>query len=181
MMGGDMHSRKMWLRKVINEFNKRWGYELNISKITLWNKDYAEYEETAPGKGTIRLNKFKTRAGMAEDLYHELGHAIIHQYGVKRKDLRRFREGSPRISLARFSKLKYIEQKAPPKGFVSWYSQINGTEEFCELLAAWASSSYKTKGVLEYDGHKFSLNKDNVLRRKILAVEKIVGARRLLV
>lgn len=87
-----MHSRKLWLRKLIKDFNQRWGYELSISKITFWNKDFAEYEESAPGRGSIRLNKHKTRAEMAEDLYHELGHAIIHQYGIKRKDLQNFRD-----------------------------------------------------------------------------------------
>lgn len=169
-----MRARELWIRKLIKEFNQHWGYDLQISRITFWSKDFAEYEETAVGRGSIRLNKFKTRSEMAEDLYHELGHAIIHQYGVKRKDLRRFRDSSPRISLARFSKLKYIEKKAPPAGYVSWYSQINGTEDFCEVLAAWASSGYKMKGVLSYDGHKFSLTRDKTLLRKVLVIRKIL-------
>lgn len=171
-----MHSKELWSRRLIKAFNKRWGYELNITKITFWTKDFAEYEEMAPGRGAIRLNIHKNRAEMAEDLYHELGHAIIHQYGVKRKDLQRFRESSPRISMARFSKLKYIEQIAPPKGYVSWYAQINGTEDFCEVLAAWASSDYKMRGVLTYDGHKFSLTKDRQLERKVKTIKKILAA-----
>jgi hypothetical protein len=169
-----MSSRELFVRKLIKEFNSRWGYELNISKIIFWNKDFAEYEESAVGRGRIRLNQNKSRKEMAEDLYHELGHAIIHQYGVKRKDLSQFRDTSPRISLARFSKLKHVEQIAPPKGYVSWYSQINGTEDFCEVLAAWAASDYKLKGVLKYDGHKFSLNKDKKLRRKVEIIRKIL-------
>lgn len=169
-----MQSRELWIRKLIKEFNARWGYELQISRITFWSKDFAEYEETAVGRGSIRLNKFKTRAEMAEDLYHELGHAIIHQYGVKRTDLRRFRDSSPRISFARFSKLKYVEKKTPPAGFVSWYSQVSGTEDFCEVLAAWASSGYKMKGILTYDGHSFSLRKDVELRRKVEVVRNIL-------
>ncbi len=172
-----MLSRELWIRKLIREFNQRWGYELVISRISFWNKDFAEYEETAFDRGSIRLNKNKTRAEMAEDLYHELGHAIIHQYGVKRKDLQRFRDFSPRISLARFSKLKYVEMKTPPAGFVSWYSQINGTEDFCEVLAAWASSGYKMNGVLIYDGYKFSLAKDRELKRKVAMVKKILLTR----
>jgi len=169
-----MKTRELWLRKLIKEFNHYWGYDLKISKITFWTKDFAEYEETAADRGCIRLNKNKNRSEMTEDLYHELGHAIIHQYGVKRKELSRFRNTSPRISLAKFSKLKYIERKIPPKGYVSWYSQINGTEDFCEVLAAWASSGYKTKGSLMYDGHRFSLTKDKELRQKVHEVKRIL-------
>lgn len=110
-----MRAREMWLRKLIKEFNERWDCDLRILKITFWDKDYAEYEETTLRSGSIRLNKSKTRSEMAEDLYHELGHGFIHQCGVKRKDLRRFRERSPRISLAKFSKLKYIEKKCHRK------------------------------------------------------------------
>lgn len=169
-----MHARELYLRKLIKEFNLRWGYELNIAKIIFWSKDYAEYEESAVGRGRIALNKNKTRKEMAEDLYHELGHAIIHQYGVKRKDLSQFRDKSPRISLARFSKLKNVDRVAPPKGYVSWYSQINGTEDFCEVLAAWASSDYKMRGQLIYDGNKFSLSKDKHILRKVLMIRKIL-------
>jgi hypothetical protein len=85
-----------------------------------------------------------------------------------------FRDYNPNISRERSEKLTLEGEEAPPQGYVSWYSLVNGSEEFCELLSAWVCSGYKMTGTLYYGGWKHSIDNEPKLKRKILAIKKIL-------
>ena len=162
-----------FLHSRVDQFNKRWGYELEI-KFKFWSKDAAEYQGYHAGHGVIKLNPDQSRADILEDLYHELGHAIQDQYLIPRHMLNIFRDSNPNISRQRSDKLTIDGELCPPQGYVSWYSLVNGTEEFCELLSAWACSGYKMKGCINYGDWKHSIDHEPKLKRKILTIKRIL-------
>jgi hypothetical protein len=158
----------------VQEFNKDWGYDLDV-KIQFWNKDFAEYQGYTGGHGVIRLDPYQKRSEILEDLYHELGHAVLDQYKVPRYMLNIFRDHNPNISREKSEKLTCDDEIPPPPGYVSWYSMVNGTEEFCELLSAWACSGYPKKGYMNYGGWKHSIDSEPKLKRKIKVIKEIIS------
>lgn len=154
-------------------FEKKWGFEFDY-KIKTWTRDWAEYQGYYNGLGEIKLNLDQTRFELLEDFYHEIGHMILDQYAVPRHMLDIFRDYNPNISRERSEKLTLEGEEAPPQGYVSWYSLVNGTEEFCELLSAWVCSGYKMTGTLNYGGWKHSIENEPKLKRKIIAIKKIL-------
>ena len=163
-----------FLYSKVNEFNNDWGYDLTV-KIKFWNKYFAEYQGYHGGHGVIRLEAYKNRTEILEDLYHELGHAVLDQYKVPRHMLNIFRDHNPNITRERSGKLTCDDEIPPPSGYVSWYSMVNGTEEFCELLSAWACSGYKMQGYINYGDWRHSIDDEPKLKRKILAIKRILS------
>lgn len=160
------------IHKVINEFNKYWDLDLEISRIIYWNESGAQYTWHKSLKGWIYLNPNQTFSKIKEDIFHELGHAIIHQYLVTNKDLRIFRNDSLNMSRSTVQNKEDWEEE-PPYGFVSWYATVNGTEDFCETLSAWASNGYKVTGVY-YGDFKIPVKQEPKLLKKFLQVEQIL-------
>jgi len=169
-----MNKLKKYLYSKVDEFNDLWGYELKV-KIKFWTKEEAEYQGMHEGYGIISLDPYQKRPDILEDLYHELGHAILDQYLVPRKMLSIFRNSNPKISVEKSHKLAFEHELPPPYGFVSWYSMVTGTEEFCELLSAWACSGYKMKGCIYYGGWRHSIDKEPKLKSKIKVIKRILS------
>lgn len=165
------------LRQHINELNEELDLEVHIKRIVFWSRDYAEYEYCEGNTGIIKINPYQKFNDILEDLYHELAHAILHQCRVPRKYLAVFRETSPSIGQSRFDKYEFQKDVPPPEGYVSWYSIVNGTEEFCELFSAWACSGYKIKGRIDYSGWSHSIEKEKNLKKKILQLQRIFRKR----
>lgn len=160
------------INKLIDKFNRNWDLELEISRIVYWNEDGAQYICHKNLKGWIYVNPNQPFYKIEEDIYHELGHAIIHQYLVTNKELQIFRNDS--LNMARSTvQNKEDSEEFPPYGFVSWYATVNGTEDFCETLSAWASNGYKTTGVI-YGDFKIPVQREPKLLKKFLQVDQIL-------
>jgi hypothetical protein len=110
---------------------------------------------------------------LKEYVYHEIGHALIQQYKIPRTMLRHFVELSPKLSRDRAHKL-YHDGVGSPKGWVSWYAMVTGTEDFCDTLAAYCCNDYRKRGHWVFENFYFDLNQNRILQRKILWVDRIL-------
>jgi Putative zinc-binding metallo-peptidase len=166
---------KKRVRRIIKEFNEMFSLEIVINRIVFWNRDgEAEYEYFQDGSCTLKLYPFQNLRGIKEDVYHELGHALIHQYKIPRAYLLQFSKKSPRLSRrTTFLKIN-IEEAAPPKNFVTWYACVSGQEDFCESLSAYVLNNLKVQGKVYYQNWEHNLNKEPLLKRKFLTIEKLL-------
>ena len=161
---------ELFLRNEIRKFNNKTGFDLKISKIVFWKKNEALYVEASKSSGVIKINPSNTRKEILEDLYHELGHALIHQTIVPKKLLSSFRNSSPLLSRVKTQRLIDSGEDPPPRGFVSWYALTNGSEDFCETLSALVVSGYKTKEAIHFGD--WVLSKDGKLQIKLERILK---------
>ena len=173
--GGGMKVIEKLLRNQLKEFIDKYGYDLKISKIIFWNRDYAEYRGLRNGSGIIKLNPNQIRSKIKEDFWHEIGHAILHQYHVPRKMLNIFRDNCPNNGHSWYEKFDDEDGTPPPAGEVSWYGLVSGTESFCEVLSAWVCSGYKMHGRINYGPWSHSIDRDRELKMKIKRIQKILS------
>lgn len=167
-----MASRKT-IRGIIDRFNREWNIDIEIHKIHLWNDDSSAEYSWKGDRTTISLCPDQKVEDLKEDIFHELGHAILHQYKVPRSALRVFHKQTPRLNSS--SSLRKMEKEIPPpSNFVSWYAQVNGSEDFCETFSAWVTNDYKLKGKIVYKDWVSDLGKESVLVDKFLAVKKVL-------
>jgi hypothetical protein len=168
-----MDAYKQKCFRLIKNFNRDWNLDLEIKDIIFWNRiNEAQYEGWGT-HGSIRLNPNDGFELVTQHLYHELGHAVIDQYKVKRKDLELFVANSETKSRGSVQKLMDHDVE-PPWNYVSWYATVNGTEDFCETLSAWAYNQYKSSGLIQFDGWISSLNKEKFLNKKVQRIDKIL-------
>lgn len=166
---------KKRVRKIINDFIEMWSLDLTINRIEFWNRDgEAEYEYFPDGSSTLRLNPDQHIEELMEDIFHELGHAIIHQYSVPRKYLALFRSKSPQMSVVSSSRIMDEGELHPPKNFVSWYGRVSGVEDFCECLSAYVTNDYKLSGKIIYKDWEHNLNNEPILKRKFQIIEDLL-------
>lgn len=131
------------INKLIREFNETWELDIQISRILHWNKSGAQYT-WFKHKGWLHINPDQSFENIKEDVFHELGHALIHQYRINHSFLRFFHDDSPKHSLTFINNMEEKDE-LPYYGFVSWYSTLNGTEDFCETLSAYVTNNYSFK------------------------------------
>jgi hypothetical protein len=129
--------------------------------------------------GTIFIAPHLQGRTLREVVYHEMGHAIAGQYDIalflgvftKRKpdvgfwDWRDYMDDGARF-----------EQQGRKTGFVSGYAQTTREEDFCETLSCYLVNGGKTSGVLGYAGEKFTVGRDERLRKKLKRIPEILEA-----
>jgi hypothetical protein len=159
--------------KLIRQFERTHGIPLRLRKPRFWaNPDNAYYDVA-----TRQLMLPRTARGhvLKEFTFHEIGHALIHQYVVPQTLLNRFVKLSPRLK--REKALELMEEDyAAPAGWVSWYAMLNGTEDFCEVLGAYVANDYRRTGDWQFCGFHFDVGRDAKLQRKLDWVEEILHA-----
>jgi hypothetical protein len=162
--------------KLIDQFNRDWNLDIKISEIHYWQKECEAQYIGWQTYGHLKINPKEDFEIVKQHIYHELGHALIDQYFIKRKFLDVFIQNSPVNNRNRIYKIMENVEEPPPWNFVSWYATVNGTEDFCETLSAWVYNDYKTKGKIYFDGWESSLNQEKLLNKKIKQVEKLLKA-----
>jgi hypothetical protein len=168
----DPREKKAWA--FVEKFCTKFGLDIDILRIKHWDKNSAEYNPRGSNSGIISLDLKSNIDEIKEDLYHEIGHAIDHQYGLPDKLLKLFEKKSPKLK-ERISQKRMDTDIPPPEGFVTWYATTDGTEDFCECLSAWASNNYKTTGKITYGGYTHSLDKEKDLAFKIKQIASVLG------
>lgn len=79
-----MSSKVKWLRGLLNDFNNKWGFEIEINKIIHNKKDSPVYITSGPTTGIIKLDLSQEKEEILEDFWHEVGHALLCQYRAHR-------------------------------------------------------------------------------------------------
>lgn len=158
--------------RLIKGFQREHGIPLRLRKPRFWaNKNNAYYDIATK---QLMLPRQARGALLREFTYHELGHALIDQYVVPARLLSRFVRHSPGLSRAKAIDL--MERDVPaPKGWVSWYAMVNGTEDFCEVLGAYAANGYRRRGTWKFSGFKFDVTRDRLLQRKLDWIDEILA------
>lgn len=158
-------------QKLIRHFQRTHGIPLQLRKPRFWANRFNAYYDMATRQ--LMLPRQARGAELREFTFHEIGHALIHQYVVPVRCISRFVGESP--GLSRTKALDLMEQDLPaPPGWVSWYAMINGTEDFCEVLGAYAANDYRRYGAWSFSGFRFDVGRDRLLQRKIEWVEEIL-------
>lgn len=169
-----MATKKQRILKIIREFNEAWDLNIVISNVVFWNRVGAAYRPLH-SKGWIYVNADLNIQELEQDVLHELGHALIHQYKIHLSKLRLFHEGSPKYSMPFIERMHLREEQPPPKGFVSWYATYNGTEDFCETLSAYVSNNCSLKRMYYFE-NDIPVRDQPKLQRKLREVHSILGA-----
>ncbi len=158
-------------QRLIDDFQREHGIPLLLRTPRFWSRPFDAYYDISTKQ--LMLPRCARGKVLREFLFHELGHALIDQYVVPLRLLSRFVSESPGLSRAKASEL--MEQDVPaPCGWVSWYSMVNGTEDFCEVLGAFAANDYRRRGKWQFSGFEFEVTNDRLLQRKIDWVEEIL-------
>lgn len=158
-------------QKLIRHFQRTHRIPLSLRKPRFWANRFNAYYDVATRQ--LMLPRQARGAELREFTFHEIGHALIHQYVVPARLLSRFVAESP--GLSRNKALDLMEQDIPaPPGWVSWYAMINGTEDFCEVLGAYAANGYRSQGEWRFSGFSFDVSADRLLQKKIAWVEEIL-------
>lgn len=167
-MKAPMHTTQ----KLISQFIRENHIPLRLRKPRFWMQKGDAYYDTRTCQFTLPIDA--RGAELREFTFHELGHAIIHQFRVPKQLHSNFCHISP--GLHRKKAIELMCQNEPaPKGWVSWYAMVNGTEDFCETLGALVSNNYKSKGKWRFNDFIFDVTKDRLLQKKILWVEEILA------
>lgn len=160
------------IHKIIRDFNQTWGLELEISRIIFWKQVGAAYRPVHD-KGWIYVDGNLKLHEIEQDVLHELGHALIHQYKIHLSKLKFFHADSPKYTMPYITKMHCEEEALPPNGFVSWYATYNGTEDFCETLSAFVSNKYSLKKMHFFE-NEISIGTQPRLKKKLAEIEKIL-------
>ena len=158
-------------QKLIRHFQRTHGIPLALRKPRFWANRFNAYYDVATRQ--LMLPRQARGAELREFTFHEIGHALIHQYVVPVRFISRFVSESPRLARSKALDLMSADVPSPP-GWVSWYSMINGTEDFCEVLGAYAANGYRRRGVWTFNGFSFDVSSDRLLQKKIDWVEEIL-------
>lgn len=159
-------------QRLIQQFQKGHGIPLRLRTPRFWSKDFDAYYDVSTKQ--LMLPRRARGSLLREFIYHELGHALIDQYRVPLRLLSLFVAESPGLKRSKAIELMG-EDVAAPEGWVSWYAMVNGTEDFCEVLAGYASNGYRRKGQWQFSGFTFDVTHDRLLQRKIDWVEEILA------
>lgn len=160
-------------QRLINDFQRGHGIPLTLRKPRFWAKPFDAYYDISTKQ--LMLPRSARGSVLREFVFHELGHALIDQYVVPLKLLSRFVSESP--GLSRTKAIELMEQDVPaPGGWVSWYAMVNGTEDFCEVLGAYASNGYRRRGHWKFASFEFDVTHDRPLQKKIDWVEEVLLA-----
>lgn len=110
---------------------------------------------------------------LREFLYHELGHVLLSTYNISKVMLRPFTKRDPHIVRYYFD-IHSDKWEKRESGFISGYAAISTQEDFCETFSAWITNDFRTSGTFRYNGHIIDASDDSRLRKKIVAVKKLV-------
>jgi hypothetical protein len=158
-------------QKIIEDFTRTHSIPLRLRKPRFWMQRGDAYYDTYTYQFTLPI---KARgAELREFTYHEIGHALIHQFRIPKEFISRFVALSPGLPKKKAIALM-CESEPAPEGWVSWYAQTCGTEDFCETLGAWAANGYRSKGKWKFNNFEFDVTHDRRLQKKIKWVQQIV-------
>ena len=158
-------------QKIIQDFSRTHSIPLRLRKPRFWMQRGDAYYDTLTYQFTLPIRARGQE--LREFTYHEIGHALIHQFCIPKELLSRFVAISPGLTKKK-AIAQMCESEPPPKGWVSWYAMTNGTEDFCETFGAWAANGYRTKGKWRFNNFEFDISQDKKLQRKIKWVQQIV-------
>jgi hypothetical protein len=124
-------------------------------------------------KNTVFVNSNLKDQQFKEALYHELGHALLAEHGIKVprnfNGCRDHKDGYWAY-LRRGSRLAGTPRH---KSFCSGYARTNREEDFCETFACYLINQ-KTKGWMRYENARFMVTVGTKLHRKFLYVEEVL-------
>jgi hypothetical protein len=166
-----MKAPVMTSQRLISSFMQTHCIPLRLRKPRFWQQRGDAYYDTKTFQFTLPINA--RGAELKEFIFHEMGHALLHQFCVPKHMISQFSRLSPYLPRPKAIKLMTDSQPSP-KGWVSWYAMTSGTEDFCETLGAWAANNYKAKGLWRFNNFVFDIGNDRLLQRKIRWVQQIV-------
>lgn len=124
-------------------------------------------------KNTVFVNSNLNEQQFKEALYHELGHALLSNHGIKvPRDFNGCRDHKDGYwaYLRRGSRLAGTPRH---KSFCSGYARTNREEDFCETFACYLINN-KTKGWMTYEGVRFMVRAGTKLYDKFTFVKNVV-------
>jgi hypothetical protein len=158
-------------QKLIDQFIREHQIPLRLRRPRFWQQKGDAYYDTQTFQFTLPASA--RGAELREFTFHEIGHALIHQFRIPKRLHSRFVEVSPHLHRRKAIELMNDSEPAP-LGWVSWYAMVNGTEDFCETLGAWVSNDYRTRGLWRFNNFVFNVGQDRLLQKKIRWVREIL-------
>lgn len=110
----------------------------------------------------------KERSTLRELVFHELGHAYVHNYKIPKYIINAFGnfDDIPFLDYQYRIMKNYSGQRN--EGFVSRYAEVSPEEDFAETF------SFVISGRKHFNGYYIDYQHDNKLKNKIKSVEKLL-------